>query len=190
LAGERQFVRLARKPYLHGRPVQVFERAEQGFAALRRWRPKVGVAQDEHQGRGDRVGVAHRRAGQELLGIAERGGTKPRWLEEREVGRVPEAQPVGHIALRRGGRGAVRVAPGPVAEQPTGFMIHVSIFLPSKLGYQKSSGVTSWRVARSESLTWVSWVSRFVCASSVYASARCVGSPIVRTKRRPSGVAV
>src|SRR2546430_1831825 len=62
--------------------------------------------------------------------------------------------------------------------KPTGFMIHVSIFLPSKLGYQKSSGVTSWRFARSESFTCVSWVSRFVCASSVYASARCVGSPI------------
>src|SRR5438552_7487214 len=53
--------------------------------------------------------------------------------------------------------------------KPTGFMIHVSIFLPSKLGYQKSSGVTSWRFASSESFTCVSWVSRFVCASSVYA---------------------
>src|SRR5438105_12978721 len=39
--------------------------------------------------------------------------------------------------------------------KPTGFMIHVSIFLPSKLGYQKSSGVTSWRFARSESFTHV-----------------------------------
>jgi len=74
--------------------------------------------------------------------------------------------------------------------KPTGFMIHVSIFRPSKLVYQKSSGVTSWRFVSSESLTWVSWVRRLVCASSAYTSERCVGSPIVRTNRRPSGVAV
>src|SRR5437762_14056233 len=49
LAGARQFVRLARKPYLHGRPVQVLECAEHGLSALSWWRPKVRVAQDEHR---------------------------------------------------------------------------------------------------------------------------------------------
>ena len=76
------------------------------------------------------------------------------------------------------------------AVKPGGFITQVSTLVPSKLVYQKSSGVTSWSLENSESLTCVSWVRRRVCASSAYTSGRCVGSPMVSASVRASGVAL
>src|SRR5882724_5592627 len=76
LAGARQLVRLAGEAHLHGGLVQVLEGTEHRLTALGGWCPEVCISQDEHQGRGDTVRVAHGRAGEVLLRIAERSGAE------------------------------------------------------------------------------------------------------------------
>src|SRR5690348_17321138 len=118
LARARELVRFPRKEHHHRRLVLRLERTEHRLRPLPRRRAQILLAVDEHERRRDVRGVARGRAIEELLRILERRRAEPARREEREVGRVPEADPIRHRALRYGCRKAMRLRDRPVREQP------------------------------------------------------------------------
>src|SRR5262245_37937830 len=99
-ARTRQFVRLVREPDPDGRNLSVLQGAEHYFAAVGGRRAVIGLALDEHHRRRDVFDVGDRRAFDEIFGVLPRRAAEPGLLEEREVGRVPEARPICYRALR------------------------------------------------------------------------------------------